>query len=334
MRLCLVVLSVALGGGLVAAEGAPPVLSLPIACEPGRTCFIQSHVDIDPGAGASDFMCGSATYDGHKGVDFRLLSAAAVRDGVAVLAAADGTVKGVRDGMADDFPDAQERALIAGRECGNGVVIDHGEGWETQYCHMLNGSLAVRSGDRVQRGTRLGSVGYSGLAELAHVHLSVRRDGKVVDPFTGKGIGETCFRDAGTAMSGTLWDAGARQAFGYLNGEVIGAGFASRVVGHAELEVDHNVTAPEPRSPILIFYGRLMNLRAGDRVRISVTGPGGFDVQSLSKPLDRSKATYLAYGGKRLTAERWPPGRYTGAVELVRGDAVVAARRDVVLQLD
>ena len=35
----------------------------------------------------------------------------------------------------------------AGRNCGNGVTLDHGDGWQTQYCHMRRGSVAVKVAD-------------------------------------------------------------------------------------------------------------------------------------------------------------------------------------------
>lgn len=329
----LVTLAAAALGSAASAENAPPRLSLPISCAPGETCFIQSYVDIVPGSEVGDYRCGSATYDGHKGVDFRLLSVAAAKLGVNVLAAAEGVVKGVRDGMADELSQAGERKAIKGRECGNGVVIDHGAGWETQYCHMRRGSVAVRSGDKVARGQVLGGVGYSGLAELAHVHLSVRHNGEVVDPYSGRRTGSPCLQSTEAAAAGSMWDEAARAAFAYRNGDIIGAGFAAKPVGWAELEVDHRIAAPEADSPSLIFYARLVNLRAGDRVRISVVGPQRFDVTSESEPLAGNKAAYVAFAGKRLKAPRWPAGRYLARVELLRAGEVVARRDGVALDL-
>lgn len=329
----LVTLAATALAGAAAAQNDAPQLSLPIACTPGETCFIQSYVDIVPGNEAGDFRCGSATYDGHKGVDFRLLSVAAAKLGVDVLAAADGVVKGVRDGMEDELSDAGKRQAIKGRECGNGVVIDHGAGWETQYCHMRRGSVVVRAGHKVTRGAVLGRVGYSGLAELAHVHLSVRHNGEVVDPYSGARTGSACQRSREAAAAGSMWDASARTAFTYRNGDIIGAGFAAKPVGWAELEADHRVAVPAADSPSLIFYARLVNLRAGDRVKIAVAGPEGLDVSSVSEPLAGNKAAYVAFAGKRLKALRWPAGRYVARVELVRAGEVVASREGVELEL-
>src|SRR3954469_22190120 len=104
---------------LAAPLQAAPVFSLPLECEIGSACVVQNHVDRDPGPAARDYRCGFLTYDGHKGTDIRVSDRARYKDGVAVLAAAPGRVRAVRDGMADG-----ER--VAGREAGNSVVIQHG----------------------------------------------------------------------------------------------------------------------------------------------------------------------------------------------------------------
>lgn len=315
-----------------------PRLSLPIACEPGKSCFIQSRVDIDASPQARDFRCGSTTYDGHKGVDFRLLSTQAAKAGVSVLAAADGVVRRSRDGMQDVFVTPQTMDEIRPRGCGNSIVLDHGRGWRTAYCHMRKGSLAVKPGSRVKRGDRLGDVGYSGLVEFAHLHFMVLHDGKVVDPESGLRIGETCREDAGGKMPGSLWpgslwDDAAQRAFAYRNGELIGAGFAAKPPATALLEHDHRVEPPAPDAKALLFYARLINLRQGDRVALTVRGPGDFSLQSTTEPLDRNKATYVAYLGRKLRAPRWPPGRYEGAVRLIRDGREILVRENVGLDL-
>ena len=58
-------------GGHTTPDGSLS-LSLPIACKIGETCFVQNYVDVDPGPGVRDYMCGSATYQAHAGTDFRL----------------------------------------------------------------------------------------------------------------------------------------------------------------------------------------------------------------------------------------------------------------------
>ena len=102
-------------GSVSAADPAPPALDLPIACAVGTDCWVVNYVDLDPSVETRDYACGKATYDGHKGVDFAIRDLAAMAKGVPVLAAAPGTVEGVRDGMADlDAGRPGGREAIAG----------------------------------------------------------------------------------------------------------------------------------------------------------------------------------------------------------------------------
>src|SRR3954447_17268207 len=140
-------LSVALAAPVVAQEIR---LRLPVACEIGRSCEVQHYVDRDPTGGSKDYQCGTLTYDGHDGTDFRVPDLAAQRAGVDVLAAARGRVLRVRDGVADISVQELGRERVEGTECGNGVVVVHEGGYETQYCHLAKGSVAVRPGDIVE----------------------------------------------------------------------------------------------------------------------------------------------------------------------------------------
>jgi murein DD-endopeptidase MepM/ murein hydrolase activator NlpD len=294
-------------------------LSVPIACEVGRTCFVQSHVDVDPGPGVRDWRCGTATYDGHTGLDIRVLSAAAAP--VAVVAAAPGTVRNTRDRMTESLLTGARKEAITSRGCGNAVVIDHGGGWSTMYCHLRPGSVRVQNGQKVARGEVLGDVGYSGLAEFAHLHFDVRRDGKVVDPYLGTPTDGTCQREADAGKS--LWDEKARTALAYRQGQFIQSGFAPGPVEHSGLERDHRTAAVSRDAAALVFFSRAVNMAAGDRIRLSLNGPGGIAVQSTTDAVDRPKATYTAFAGRRRPPDGWPAGRYSGTAELVRGDAVI-----------
>ena len=306
---------------LPAAAEERPQLSLPLVCEPHKTCFIQSYVDDDPGPGAKDYACGSATYEKHNGVDFRLLSAEAAKANNSVLASAGGKIKATRDGMTDVFLRNSKADDIKGRECGNGVVVDHGEGWETQYCHMLKGSISVSKGQDVRRGDKLGAVGYSGMADFAHVHLTVRHNGEVVDPFQPDALSTSCELDPRNVG---LWQPSAIALFAYRNGEIIGTGFTSAPPSLDKLEEDHLAVEPlNAESPALLFYARFINLMTGDRVRVVINGPGGTLIEQLSEPIERNKATFFTYAGKKRREAPWQQGRYEGRAEIIR-DGVVA----------
>ena len=67
--------------------------------------------------------------------------------------------------MDDRWPDEPYEDYlqkISGKECGNGVVLVHDDGYQTQYCHLKKGSVAVKKGARVSEGDLLGFIGMSG----------------------------------------------------------------------------------------------------------------------------------------------------------------------------
>ena len=63
---------------------------------------------------------------------------------------------------------------------GNTVVVDHGLGLETLYGHLS--SIAVKEGDKVEKGQELGRSGTTGLAVGDHLHYEVLIGGVSVTP--------------------------------------------------------------------------------------------------------------------------------------------------------
>ena len=272
-------------------------LSLPVACTIGADCLVQQLPDLDGGPGAADPFCGTATYDGHKGTDFALRSLAAAERNVAVLAPAPGTVAGVRDGEADRaVATPGDRAAVGNRECGNGVGIDHGGGWFTQVCHLREGSVRVRPGQRVERGQSLGAVGYSGMAQFAHVHLQVMRNGEPVDPFTGAALGTGCVD--GDAVR-PLWMADAAEAIGRPGTQALGVGVADAPVDADRLWIEGRPREPVgERPPVAVAWGAAVNLRAGDVMRVELLGPDG--VLALNEEtMERTRARQMLFAGVR-----------------------------------
>ncbi|MDX1541463.1 MAG: M23 family metallopeptidase, partial [Geminicoccaceae bacterium] len=157
-----------------AASAEPPSLTLPLICTPGEDCWPVRYVDHDPGPGGRDYRCGPETGDGHQGTDIAIRDLRAMADGVEVVAAAAGTVIGIRDGESDLSPGQRTRPAMAGRHCGNGVRLDHGGGWTSQVCHLRRGSVRVALGDRVEAGDPLGLVGLSGATSFPHLHFGVQ----------------------------------------------------------------------------------------------------------------------------------------------------------------
>lgn len=65
---------------------------------------------------------------------------------------------------------------------GNYVIIDHGNGYQTLYAHMSK-ALAT-TGQWVSQGTRIGLVGSTGYSTGPHLHFTVYKNGKLMDPMS------------------------------------------------------------------------------------------------------------------------------------------------------
>jgi len=127
-------------------------------------------------AGCSDYNCGDRCYNGHTGIDFPL------GYGTTVLAAASGRVVRVVQGCAD----YGYLGNTCGARCGNYVSIDHDDGTNTIYCHMRNGSIPVREGQRVSCGQEIGQSASSGNSTGPHLHLGWRHAGSRKDVYRGR----------------------------------------------------------------------------------------------------------------------------------------------------
>jgi hypothetical protein len=306
----------------VAAIGAvvPPQaieLAKPVNCVLGSDCFVQQYHDHDPGPGARDFRCGSRSYDGHDGFDIRVPDSAVLTRGVAIIASAPGIVRNVRDGEEERSPGSVGDPPPQGRECGNGVVIAHTGGWETQYCHMRRGSVAVRPGQSVGRGGHLGLVGLSGDTEFPHLHFSVREGGKKVDPFAYQAASDSCGGGA------SLWSKKAERELRYKPVEILNAGFASKALSMGEVE-DGGVARVRTRNDPIVFYARAIGVEAGDILRLTVLTPDGRPLVRDDTLIDRPMAQYLAFAGRRSPASGWSQGRYVGKCEVLRHGRVAS----------
>ena len=299
-----------------------PSLGIPIDCSLGTDCFIMHYVDLDPSETVVDFNCGRQTYDGHKGTDFGIADLQVMAKGVPVLAAASGTVLRTRDGIPDKLiNNAIEQQAVAEKECGNGVVIDHGHGWETQYCHLRQGSIAVKPNTAVSQGTVLGMVGASGLASFPHVHLSVRQNGIVIDPFVGTETTQGCQQKLNP-----LWS----KALDYVPTGLIDAGFAPQPPKQTELwsglYKDKQLAAD---SPALIFWVHAYGVLGGDREKWQLITPDGTVVIEQENILDKPFRSWMSYAGKRNIT----PGMWRGEYQLWRDRSLVlTVNREVMVR--
>ncbi|MFY0682257.1 MAG: M23 family metallopeptidase [Thalassovita sp.] len=295
---------------------ADPVLVQPIECELGATCYIQHYVDRDPTPSVQDFGCGALSYDGHKGTDFALISLQQMRDGVNVVAAAPGVVRGVRDEMPDTGYTEITKDLVQGKECGNGVAIDHGGGWVSQYCHMKRDSIIVEPGRRVAANAVLGQVGLSGRTQFPHLHISIRKDGQIVDPFPSA---DRCFSKM---PDHDLW----QDDLLHTPGGVIDLGFATSIPSFDAIKQGQaHATSLTTVSPAVVTWVYAYGSQAGDVLALSIAGPEGLVVKKAID-LEKSQAQLFRAIGRKRPDTNWPTGTYTTRAVLLRGDQVLSDR--------
>ncbi len=296
------------------ASAQAPRLGLPLACAPGESCWIFNHVDLDAGPGTLDYACGELTYNGHNGTDFALRDARAMAEGVRVLAAAPGTVAAVRDGEPDLSVRVRGREAVAGRQCGNGVRMRHGEGWETQYCHLRRGSIRVRPGQALAAGAALGLVGLSGETEYPHLHFTLRRGARTVDPFRG----ETAEAGCGPGAR-PLWDQATLALLPYAPGSLYNFGVAPMLPApEAAREGALRARELAPQAAVFAVWAEALGVRPGDVLELRVERPDGSALIAHRARIERRQARVFRAVGRKRGAAPWPAGEYRVTITLAR----------------
>jgi hypothetical protein len=292
-------------------------LSLPIDCTLGQTCYIQNFVDADPSNTATDFTCGNLTYNNHKGTDFALPTHAHMFKKVDVLAAISGTVLGTRDGMEDHVQSTVGAPDVTGRECGNGLTVDNGHGWTTQYCHMMKGSITAGKGDHIREGAVLGQVGLSGKTEFPHVHFMVRKNGEVIDPFNPT-ASQTC-QDTGAQ---TLW----KDIQPYQSTGILAVGITDAVPEYGAIKAGTSQATLTTNSAAIVVFGFAFGGQKDDIMRLSITGPAGAIILKDAK-IDKPQAQYFRAVGRK-SSKPWPVGNYQARVQIIRNNIVISDMSD------
>jgi len=100
--------------------------------------------------------------------------------GQPVAAPADGTVVMVNDTYADNLPGRSEQVMPNG----NRVLLSHGHQEYSLLLHLKQGSIKVKSGDKVKQGDVVGECGNSGNSPAPHLEYRLQNSRGVPYPFT------------------------------------------------------------------------------------------------------------------------------------------------------
>lgn len=288
----------------------PIVLNWPISCIINENCFIQQYMDIDESEGILDYAGGKATYNGHKGTDIRLKNIKAMKKGINVLSSAQGKVMGIRNNLRDKLVrNNKDRVNLKGKDCGNGVVISHANGWETQYCHMKRGSIVVKKGQMVSAGEILGEVGLSGLTQFPHLHISIRKNGKKIDPFS---------------LGANLWNKKLKDKLFYQPTRIINLAYANAALKMDDIESGKfQDFVPSSKSSSLVAYVRVINLKKGDRVRLIFTMAKQKMIAKTFDLIKKNKAQQMYFFGKKRPSSGWIKGRYKVEAQILRNEKIL-----------
>ena len=177
---------------------------------------------------------------------------------------------------------------------------------------------------RSTAGQQLGLVGMSGEANFPHVHLTVRRAGASIDPFTGGPGGEGC-GEPGTP----LW---APALLGRLAHDEV----PIAVVGLADHLPDRDaIVAGTARAEAAVHRragaGRLRPglrpARGATGWRSPILGPDGGQVSEAGFDLDEAAPRATRAAGRRRPAAGWAPGTYRVEARVRRGERIFARTR-------
>jgi murein DD-endopeptidase MepM/ murein hydrolase activator NlpD len=299
---------------LESAQSGPPTLSFPVDCVIDQDCWYMAFVDLDARSTYRDHMCGVRTYDAHKGTD--IAPNLALVKTLDIVAAASGRVIGIRDGL-DDTPMQTEDPARDAARCGNGVRLDHGGGWTTQYCHMENGSVAVSRGDTVEPGDKLGRIGSSGWSELPHLHFQLEKDGVPVDPYLGASPSENPEYVASRGQGLGLWrDVASHNGDSYQPVHIRSVGLTIAPSTSEQAKFGGYPKIESPDAGALVAYLVLFGAPSGARIDTRIEAPAGQTLFTDSKVLERSFAEYFTFAGRKRGQQNWQAGLYTARVTI------------------
>lgn len=267
----LAVLIVACGG-----DGAGPTVEATRFAEPlsgtlNQTFFYLNYVDELAGSGIQDYTCGPKTYDGHAGTDITLANFAVMDSGVAVRAAAAGTVVGTHDGEFD-----RHKTWTSGA-APNYVAMRHADGVVATYLHLKRNSVVVTVGQEVEAGAVIGYVGSSGFSDIPHLHFELHAaNGDLIDPWAGA---------CGAPPGESRWSS----QLPYQNA------FSLYAAGLTDASMTLDL-AKDPPAPVTVFttadpqvtmWVELLNAPAGSALEFRLYRPDGSPYFSLQSTLQR-----------------------------------------------
>lgn len=174
------------GSPVVVRRSAPPVIGSPLRGEGWVALSGMSNISlhrrtivvVDGKARIAQRFATDWTRVGTDGLAFRgdpSKNANWSAYGAKVLSVADAVVVDVKDGIPENDPTSDKKAVPINLETvgGNYIILNLGGGYFAFYAHLQPKSIRVKVGDRVRRGQALALLGNSGNSDAPHLHFHV-----------------------------------------------------------------------------------------------------------------------------------------------------------------
>lgn len=295
-----------------------PRFSFPLDCDLTNDCWIVKYVDLAPDPGkVLDYNCGPHSEDGHNGVDIAIRDIATMQHGISIKAAETGTVIRIRDNIDDFMPTVDDISAMKrnNTSCGNGILIEHEDGWQSLYCHMKKHSINAKVGEKIRRGEKIGEIGHSGLTQFPHLHFEVFHNKKTIDPFTGYSDTEGCHKNGHD-----LWRSdNVSMEKVYQSPSIIAAGFSVKPPDFDKVRMNADVpTQFGLLQKSLFFWVGYYSARKNDIIELEIFAPDGslYVKKTIVQEISRPRQFY--YIGRNTRTGKLEHGIYTGVATIKR----------------
>jgi len=307
-------------------------LIFPLKCDVGSDCYLQYYVDHDLGSNIQDYQCGIRSTPNQKGTSIRVADTNVMIKGFEVLAASPGKVVAIQNDIPDQVLTEEAKQNLQGQECGNNVVLDHGGGWQTRYCHMMRSSVIVTPGESVSGGQALGLLGLSGFTTYPHLEFFVIRDDQFIDPFyPTENVGECGQTD------NSLW--GDINSLPYHDSKVVSSGFSDSVPQLNQVVLGNHHPAFLPRSiKRLAFWIQIIGAQKDDIHSVIIYNQRNQIIaESSNNVVGADQSVGILSIVHELKSGNLAPGLYKGsfvAERVVNGKKMIIEQHDnqIVLQ--